>query len=353
MYPEATALEWCVHATFPTCEDDNEPNEADTRGKAPADKEANLAKQDLCGADLFCEKRSRRYPVCRFVFHSLQNWLACLFSRPGIEEALTAVATRSSAPYNPMQMSDVHDADASNITFAMYTDGINSYGIWQAGKNASVTKNNGHCGTWMITATGHKNLQRLPIGMLKTRYWTITEVSHCQFNAQSPFGPSEMALYKVLANVRSPHSDQSNQDTPFGEMLFGTITNPSDTDFLLALLYINQKLKGLSGETSSPFNYHSSFLFFWNDEEPGNQSLLHNFAHLVSLVNLALKQTMNKDRIDKYRNHFYEYIKSCLVLFPKSNLATNHPYGFTSWRLSGKVWTVPCVVPRSYYDPGT
>lgn len=156
MYPEATALEWCVHATFPTCEDDNEPNEADTRGKAPADKEANLAKQDLCGADLFCEKRSRRYPVCRFVFHSLQNWLACLFSRPGIEEALTAVATRSSAPYNPMQMSDVHDAgiwkefcgpdgwvqftaDASNITFAMYTDGINSYGIWQAGKNASVT----------------------------------------------------------------------------------------------------------------------------------------------------------------------------------------------------------------------
>ncbi|KAI7945992.1 hypothetical protein MJO29_012380 [Puccinia striiformis f. sp. tritici] len=161
---------------------------------------------------------------------------------------------------------------------------------------------------------------------------------------------------------------------PFGEILFGTITNTSDADFLLgesswdgcwvppsvgkivfnrqALSYINENLNRIHIPTwirrAIPVLGKASFgrlkadewrnLFtiqlplilpvFWNDDQPGNQSLLHNFAHLVSLVNIALKRTMNQDRIEKYRYHLYEYIKSSLVLFPESNLAPNHHMAF-------------------------
>ncbi|KAI7945993.1 hypothetical protein MJO29_012381 [Puccinia striiformis f. sp. tritici] len=154
MYPESSAPENCVHSTFQSCE--NEPSEGDTQDLPPLNEDTLLAEREICGANLFCDRRSRQYPVCRFAFHSLHNWLARLFSRSGIEDALTAVAARSRAPYNAtMEMSDIHDSrtwkefcgpdgrqftsNASNITFGMFMDGINPYGNRQAGKHASVT----------------------------------------------------------------------------------------------------------------------------------------------------------------------------------------------------------------------
>lgn len=62
----------------------------------------------------------------------------------------------------------------------------------------------------------------------------------------------------------------------------------------------------------------------WNDNHSGSESLLHNFAHLVSLVNLALKRSMNADRVAKYRQHIHEYLNSSIVLFPDVTLAPNH-----------------------------
>ncbi|POW03571.1 hypothetical protein PSHT_11641 [Puccinia striiformis] len=120
MYPESSAPENCVHSTFQSCE--NEPSEGDTQDLPPLNEDTLLAERNMSG----------------------------------IEDALTAVAARSRAPYNAtMEMSDIHDSrtwkefrgpdgrqftsNASNITFGMFMDGINPYGNRQAGKHASVT----------------------------------------------------------------------------------------------------------------------------------------------------------------------------------------------------------------------
>ncbi|EGG02555.1 uncharacterized protein MELLADRAFT_91315 [Melampsora larici-populina 98AG31] len=55
-----------------------------------------------------------------------------------------------------------------------------------------------------------------------------------------------------------------------------------------------------------------------------NSSLLKNFAHLVSLTNLALKRSMTSQRIEQFQNHTRCYLESSLVLFPHCSLATNH-----------------------------
>ncbi|CAH7677485.1 hypothetical protein PPACK8108_LOCUS12642 [Phakopsora pachyrhizi] len=63
---------------------------------------------------------------------------------------------------------------------------------------------------------------------------------------------------------------------------------------------------------------------YWADGGASVCSLFQNFAHLVSMVNLALKQTMNSEKVYKYRRHTLKYLESCLVLFPDTNLAPNH-----------------------------
>lgn len=63
---------------------------------------------------------------------------------------------------------------------------------------------------------------------------------------------------------------------------------------------------------------------FWRDSLPETRSLLHNFAHLVSLVNLALKRSTSADRINCYRHHILSYLESCLVIFEGVKLAPNH-----------------------------
>ncbi|POV98306.1 hypothetical protein PSHT_14103 [Puccinia striiformis] len=515
----------------------------------PLDTTPGEAERSLCGADLFCHRRSRRYPIRRFAFQKLQNWLARLFSRPAIEDALATAAARARSPYDAtMQMSDIQDsrvwkefrgpdgrqftAEASNITFGMFMDGINPYGNRQAGKHASVTFiilvclslpvslryrpeniyiagiapgpkepsleevnwiirpvieqlkslwesglylsrtyqhltgrlihaallpffadlpalrrslgfastsakrlcsycliqnteiNNIESESWPTrTLDDHRHwakkssealnrkaqmkilddhgvrysallelpywnilefhvvdsMHNLLLGLLKwhcIRFWLMSNVD----DEQEPEKVSSRELHEILADALSnlperPASPQSDdEEWPFANFLFGAFTDSSDTDFLPedqtwdgcwvppscgkiifdrdALSYINQNLKKLHIPTwikrAIPVLGKTSFgqlkadewrnLFtiqlplilpvFWTNNEPGSQSLLHNFAHLVSLVNLALKRTMNKDRIDQYRHHLYEYIKSSLILFPESNLAPNHHMAF-------------------------
>lgn len=62
----------------------------------------------------------------------------------------------------------------------------------------------------------------------------------------------------------------------------------------------------------------------WSGQDHMKTSLLKNFCHLVSLVNLALKRGMTDQRIKQYRYHIQEYLKSSKILFQHCNLAPNH-----------------------------
>lgn len=62
----------------------------------------------------------------------------------------------------------------------------------------------------------------------------------------------------------------------------------------------------------------------WYGKDHIKTSLLKNFCHLVSLVNLALKREMTVDTIQAYNNHIQEYLKSCIILFQHCKLAPNH-----------------------------
>lgn len=66
----------------------------------------------------------------------------------------------------------------------------------------------------------------------------------------------------------------------------------------------------------------------WSNGDQRDQSLLKNLAHLASLVNLGLKRTMTSDRINRYRHHLKQYLEGVLILFPHSDLVTNHHMAF-------------------------
>ncbi|KNZ53277.1 hypothetical protein VP01_3295g4 [Puccinia sorghi] len=74
------------------------------------------------------------------------------------------------------------------------------------------------------------------------------------------------------------------------------------------------------------FNIQLPFILpvIWNDKNLRSESILHNFAHLVSLANLALKRSMNADRVAEYCHHIQEYLKISIVIFPDVSLAPNH-----------------------------
>ncbi|POW13091.1 hypothetical protein PSTT_03985 [Puccinia striiformis] len=110
----------------------------------------------VCSAPLYKTRGIHQVPLRKYGFQSLQDWLARLFSRPHIEEALEQTATRSRIPFNPAgTVKDIHDSQAwkqfsgpdgnqftsssHNLTFSLYTDAINAFGNRQAGKHASIT----------------------------------------------------------------------------------------------------------------------------------------------------------------------------------------------------------------------
>lgn len=66
----------------------------------------------------------------------------------------------------------------------------------------------------------------------------------------------------------------------------------------------------------------------WTDGDQYHLSLLKNFSHLVSLVQLALKRSMNVRRIRAYRTHLKKYLESSIILFPNCKLAPNHHMAF-------------------------
>ncbi|KNZ53889.1 hypothetical protein VP01_310g12 [Puccinia sorghi] len=66
----------------------------------------------------------------------------------------------------------------------------------------------------------------------------------------------------------------------------------------------------------------------WGNGNPINQSLLHNFTHLVSLFSIALKQVMNDNHIAAYCHHIHSYIEICQTFFPNTQLVPNHHMAF-------------------------
>ncbi|EGG11422.1 uncharacterized protein MELLADRAFT_90925 [Melampsora larici-populina 98AG31] len=62
----------------------------------------------------------------------------------------------------------------------------------------------------------------------------------------------------------------------------------------------------------------------WSDQDYVKTSLLKNFGHLVSLVNLALKRAISPQDIQNYRHHIREYLEGSLILFQHCKLTPNH-----------------------------
>lgn len=62
----------------------------------------------------------------------------------------------------------------------------------------------------------------------------------------------------------------------------------------------------------------------WAGSDQIKLSLLKNFCDLVSLVNLALKRSISKAHIDRYRVHVQHYLEGSLALFGHCSLAPNH-----------------------------
>ncbi|PLW36244.1 hypothetical protein PCASD_12095 [Puccinia coronata f. sp. avenae] len=521
MYPTLTAPERCVHSEFQNPVKD--PNEFQNQFEDNEDPEscterdsshANEDNRQVCGADLFYECRRIRHPIRRFGFHSLNSWLARLFSRPGIEDAFERTAKASSSPFNNMaDMSDIQEsrlwreflgpngeqfsAHSGNLIFGMFVDGINPYGNRQAGKHASVTfmmlvclslpvslrylpKNvflvgiapgpkeplleqtnqilrplgfAGHnakrmCSFCLIDKKDIKNFdkQTWPLRnlvdhqywvnqsrevpnakakkqilsdhgvrysvFLEHSYWNIVDYHvvdamhnlllgilkwHCQrfwlmsdvVDEEEPPPVSSRELDQLLkdslkSTIPEPEGSStpfpkegSELGIPFAEMLFGSNTGTSNTDFELgkdwdgnwippstgqvildkdALSAINRHFKKLhipswigraipalgkasfgrlkADEWRNLFTIQLPLVLpvVWEDGDLANQLLLENFAHLVSFINIALKQTINKELIDKYRYHLQEYMKeymkSCMLLFPDSPVAPNHHMAF-------------------------
>ncbi|KAI7944112.1 hypothetical protein MJO28_011640 [Puccinia striiformis f. sp. tritici] len=110
----------------------------------------------VCGAILFKKSGSTRKPIRKFATQDLVAWLARLFCRENIEEALEQTARKSQSAYDDsLEMLDIHDspvwqdfcgadgkqftANSGNVTFSMFTDGINPHGNRVGGKHISVT----------------------------------------------------------------------------------------------------------------------------------------------------------------------------------------------------------------------
>ncbi|PLW31340.1 hypothetical protein PCANC_19621 [Puccinia coronata f. sp. avenae] len=226
-------------------------------------------------------------------------------------------------------------------------------------------------------------MHNLLLGILKwqcQRFWLISDV----VDEEEPPPVSSRELDQLLKDSlkstiaepegsSSPFPEGSDFGIPFADMLFGSHTGTNNTDFELgkdwdgnwippstgqvildkdALSAINQRFKKLhipswigraipalgkalfgrlkANKWRNLFSIQLPLVLraVWEDGDLANQLLLENFAHLVSFINIALKQTINKDLIDKYRYHLQEYMKSSMLLFPDSPVAPNHHMAF-------------------------
>ncbi|POV98945.1 hypothetical protein PSTT_14106 [Puccinia striiformis] len=133
----------------------NSPSRCIHKFLATPDYSLDSPHHRVCSAPLF-KTRGMKVPIRTYGFQDLHGWIAKLFSRPGIEDALDQVSIRSQVPFNPQDpVHDIHDssswklflgpngqqftASSNHLAFCLYTDGINAFGNRQAGKHASIT----------------------------------------------------------------------------------------------------------------------------------------------------------------------------------------------------------------------
>ncbi|POW23017.1 hypothetical protein PSHT_00629 [Puccinia striiformis] len=63
---------------------------------------------------------------------------------------------------------------------------------------------------------------------------------------------------------------------------------------------------------------------YWRAPDVQQLSLLHNFAHLVSLVNIGSKRHTDSGLIAKYRHHLQAYLLTSVSIFNQETVAPNH-----------------------------
>ncbi|KAI7939845.1 hypothetical protein MJO29_014581 [Puccinia striiformis f. sp. tritici] len=63
---------------------------------------------------------------------------------------------------------------------------------------------------------------------------------------------------------------------------------------------------------------------YWRAPDVQQLSLLHNFAHLVSLVNIGSKRHTESGLIAKYRHHLQAYLLTSVSIFNQETVAPNH-----------------------------
>lgn len=62
----------------------------------------------------------------------------------------------------------------------------------------------------------------------------------------------------------------------------------------------------------------------WSGQDHIKTSLLKNFSHLFSLINLGTKRVINPSHIKDYRYHIQKYLEGSVILFQHCKLAPNH-----------------------------
>ncbi|OAV94177.1 hypothetical protein PTTG_27047 [Puccinia triticina 1-1 BBBD Race 1] len=218
-------------------------------------------------------------------------------------------------------------------------------------------------------------MQNLLLGILAwhcKRFWNMTDADHVG-SAPPPREVVELITDRIFSPGRRPltpskqgENAENNQDN--GENIWDisfASTDPDNDNYLAPheeldvpiatavfdtklLVYINQRLARIHLPTyisrAIPILGQASYgklkadewrnlftiqlplclISLWNNKDKYQRSLLKNFCHLVSMVNIALKRTMTADRIAKYRFHNRAYLASALKLFPNRPLAPNH-----------------------------
>lgn len=84
------------------------------------------------------------------------------------------------------------------------------------------------------------------------------------------------------------------------------------------------KLKADEWRSLITFQLPLVLIPMWSGKNHIKTSLLTNFMHLVSVVNLGLKRVINSTHIEAYRYHIQKYLESSVSLFQHCKLAPNH-----------------------------
>lgn len=226
------------------------------------------------------------------------------------------------------------------------------------------------------------SMHNLLLGLLQRHcrsFWSMTDQEECDGDPPASNVPEVRELVRDLARkardmfIPKPQDARAQHENQFQNMEFGTNTSSNDPDFELqgwegewvepsdpdeivfdkAMLkkintllprihiptWINRPIRSLGNasfgklkadEWRNLFTIKLPLLLtpIWSNGDQRNHSLLKNLVHLSSLVNLGLKRTMTRDRINNYRHHLKQYLEGVLILFPHSDLVTNHHMAF-------------------------